>query len=87
MLSPSDCTISRFDAPARIIMPMRVFAISRYSSTASTMHTADMNSRYTGYESVSVSGIDQLKIAGTATPCTSLPTMRLRSSSNTRIRP
>ena len=51
------------------------------------MHTADMNRRYTGYDSVSVNGIDQLKIAGTETPCTSLPTMRLRNSSNTRMSP
>ena len=36
MLSPSDSAISGFDAPARIIMPRRVFWIDKYISAASS---------------------------------------------------
>ncbi len=68
-------------------MPKRVFWIIRYISAASARQTADMNSRYTGYDSVSVSGSDAASAAGIATPCTSSPTMMLRSSSKIRIRP
>ena len=48
MSMPSDCTISRLVLPARIIMPSRVRVSTRYMPIASTMHTAEMNNRYTG---------------------------------------
>src|SRR6185503_3877984 len=53
MSRPSDVAISGFDAAARIIMPKRVFWIVTYINAASARQTAEMNSRYTGYESVS----------------------------------
>ena len=45
MFTPSACAISRLKAPARIFIPSRVFEISRYRPSASTMQTAEMNSR------------------------------------------
>ncbi len=87
MSRPSEVAISGFDAAARIIMPKRVFCIVTYISAASARHTAEMNSRYTGYDSVSVNGSDAASAAGIATLCTSSPTTMLRSSSKIRIRP
>ena len=45
MFTPRDSAMSRLKAPARIFMPRRVLEISRYSATASAMHTPEMNSR------------------------------------------
>ena len=48
MLTPIAWTISRLLAPARIIMPSRVRASTKYSPSATAMHTAEMNKRYIG---------------------------------------
>ena len=45
MWMPSDCTISRFTEPARIIMPRRVFWISQYIAAASARQMPEMTSR------------------------------------------
>ncbi|KAG1245906.1 hypothetical protein G6F65_020976 [Rhizopus arrhizus] len=42
---PSEPVISRLLAPARSIMPRRVREITQYSSSATAMPTAEMNSR------------------------------------------
>jgi hypothetical protein len=45
MLTPSAWTISRLLAPARMVMPRRVFWISRYMPAAISMQTIEMNTR------------------------------------------
>ena len=45
MSMPSDCTISRLVAPARIIMPSRVRVNTKYMPRASTRQTPEINSR------------------------------------------
>ncbi|MNS50284.1 hypothetical protein D3C72_829270 [compost metagenome] len=84
---PRDAVISRLLAPARSIMPSRVREITQYSSSATAMPTAEMNSRYTGYVITPPSEILPCSHAGSGTPCTSLPTRMLRSSSKTKISP
>jgi hypothetical protein len=46
--TPIASAISRLEAPARTSMPKRVFATSRYSSTATARPTAMITSRYAG---------------------------------------
>ncbi len=48
MSIPSDCTISRWDAPARMVIPTRVRWMRSQRRPATARHTPDMNSRYTG---------------------------------------
>ena len=55
--------------------------------SASVRHTPEMNSRYTGYVMISPNGSVPDSKAGASTPWTSSPTMMLRNSSNTKIRP
>ena len=76
------------DAPARIIMPSRVRWISQYMPTASAMQTRrhgqaiDRVGQRLGQRDRRRRGSP-----APATPCTSLPQTRLRSSSKMRIRP
>ena len=77
--------MSRLLAPARIIMPSRVRLTTQYSASATGMHATDANTRYQGYDIRSPSAKPPASQGGVGTPCTSLPTSRLRASSKTRI--
>ena len=85
MSTPRPRTMSRLLAPARIIMPRRVRFTTTYSATATTRQASDAKTRYHGYSMSPPRLKPPASQGGIGTPCTSLPTKMLRSSSKTRI--
>ena len=77
--------MSRLLAPARIIMPSRVRLTTAYSASATTMHAADANTRYHGYDISPPSAKPPASQRRRRHAVHVVADQRLRSSSKTRI--